>query len=82
MGVGWGWGAWVETIRASMILLLTGNRCSLKYTRQIIDAIHDGTLDTVEWEKMPGFGLEYPKGQIKDSFGIFCSGSLKHPKIL
>merc|ERR1719272_1264910 len=32
----------------------TGNRCSLKYTRQIIDAIHDGTLDTVEWEKMPG----------------------------
>lgn len=44
----------------------TGNRCSLKYTRQIIDAIHDGTLDSVEWEDMPGFGLQIPKAQIKD----------------
>merc|ERR1740117_2868782 len=44
----------------------TGSRCSLKYTRQIIDAIHDGSLDTVEWEEMPGFGFQIPKGQIKD----------------
>jgi phosphoenolpyruvate carboxykinase (ATP) len=44
----------------------TGSRCSLKYTRQIIDAIHDGTLTNVEWEEMPGFGLQLPKTQIKD----------------
>merc|ERR1711907_702152 len=34
----------------------TGNRCNLKYTRQIIDAIHDGTLASLpesEWEEMP-----------------------------
>merc|ERR1719191_529807 len=28
----------------------TGNRCSLKYTRQLIDAIHDGSLKGVERE--------------------------------
>jgi phosphoenolpyruvate carboxykinase (ATP) len=44
----------------------TGNRCSLKYTRQLIDAIHDGTLNNVEWDEMPGFGLTLPKTQIKD----------------
>jgi phosphoenolpyruvate carboxykinase (ATP) len=44
----------------------TGSRCSLKYTRQLIDAIHDGTLDKVEWEAMPGFGLMMPKSGIKD----------------
>merc|ERR1719450_1069802 len=35
----------------------TGKRCSLKYTRALIDAIHDGSLDKVEWDPMPGFGL-------------------------
>ena len=47
----------------------TGNRCSLKYTRQLIDAIHDGTLRDLpnsEWEPMPVFGLLQPKKQIKD----------------
>jgi len=44
----------------------TGNRCSLKYTRQLIDAIHDGSLDSVEWENMPIFGLQIPKSGIKD----------------
>jgi len=47
----------------------TGNRCSLKYTRQLIDAIHDGTLANMsedEWEEMPVFGLKMPKNSIKD----------------
>merc|ERR1712083_634448 len=44
----------------------TGNRCSLKYTRQLIDAIHDGSLANVEWEEMPVFGLMQPKVGIKD----------------
>merc|ERR1712137_835071 len=47
----------------------TGNRCSLKYTRQLIDAIHDGTLANLpasEWEEMPIFGLLMPKNGIKD----------------
>jgi len=47
----------------------TGSRCSLKYTRQLIDAIHDGTLANMpdsEWEEMPIFGLKVPKGAVKD----------------
>jgi len=47
----------------------TGSRCSLKYTRQLIDAIHDGTLASLpdsEWEEMPVFGLLMPKSGIKD----------------
>merc|ERR1719160_1105104 len=44
----------------------TGSRCSLKYTRQLIDAIHDGTLKNIEWENMPIFGLQIPKSGIKD----------------
>merc|ERR1719310_86603 len=44
----------------------TGSRCSLKYTRQLIDAIHDGSLKSVEWETMPIFGLSIPKSGIKD----------------
>jgi ATP-dependent phosphoenolpyruvate carboxykinase len=47
----------------------TGKRCSLKYTRQLIDAIHDGTLAAMadsEWEEMPVFGLRIPKKGIKD----------------
>merc|ERR1719444_463984 len=43
-----------------------GERMSLKHTRQLIDAIHDGSLDKVEWEEMPGFGLFMPKGAVKD----------------
>merc|ERR1719160_718811 len=44
----------------------TGSRCSLKYTRQLIDAIHDGSLKNVEWQEMPGFGLQMPQSAIKD----------------
>merc|ERR1712190_585341 len=47
----------------------TGSRCSLKYTRQLIDAIHDGTLEALpdsEWEQMPVFGLKIPKIGIKE----------------
>merc|ERR1740117_2300696 len=44
----------------------TGARCSLKYTRQLIDAIHDGGLDNVGWDTMPIFGLQIPTDGIKD----------------
>jgi len=45
----------------------TGKRCSLKYTRALVDAIHDGTLAALpdsEWEEMPIFGLMMPKNDI------------------
>ena len=38
---------------------------SLKYTRQVIDSIHDGSLVIVEWEEMPVLGLLQPKSDIK-----------------
>jgi len=38
-----------------------GNRMSLKVTRKILDAIHGGTLDNAEYQKVPGFGLHIPK---------------------
>merc|ERR1712157_508070 len=44
----------------------TGSRCSLKDTRQLIDAIHDGSLENVQWEEMPIFGLKVPTSGIKD----------------
>ena len=37
-----------------------GSRISLKYTRAIIDAIHDGALDNVEYVTDPRFGLAVP----------------------
>lgn len=37
-----------------------GKRISLKYTRAIIDAIHSGELDTVEYAATPIFGLKVP----------------------
>jgi len=46
-----------------------GDRCSLKYTRQLIDAIHDGTLASLpdsEWDEMAIFGLKIPKNGVKD----------------
>jgi len=43
-----------------------GSRMSLKYTRQIIDAIHDGTLKDMAWTNMPVFGLEMPSAGFKD----------------
>lgn len=38
-----------------------GKRMSLKITRKIIDAIHEGGMDNVEWEKFPIFGFQIPK---------------------
>jgi len=32
-----------------------GSRMSLKITRAIIDAVHDGSLENVEWEEFPYF---------------------------
>ena len=38
-----------------------GKRCSLKYTRAILDAIHSGELNKVEYETFPTFNLHVPK---------------------
>ncbi|QLG74096.1 hypothetical protein HG535_0F06080 [Zygotorulaspora mrakii] len=38
-----------------------GNRCPLKHTRAILDAIHDGTLATESYESLPVFNLQVPK---------------------
>ncbi len=37
-----------------------GERMSLRHTRRIIDAIHDGTLDAAEYRSDPQFGFEVP----------------------
>jgi phosphoenolpyruvate carboxykinase (ATP) len=37
-----------------------GARIKLKYTRAIIDAIHNGSFDTVKWFHEPKFGLQVP----------------------
>ncbi|KAJ3119763.1 Protein kinase C-like 1 [Nowakowskiella sp. JEL0407] len=39
----------------------TGKRISLKYSRAIIDAIHNGTLAKAEFENYPVFNLSIPK---------------------
>ncbi|WWD19609.1 phosphoenolpyruvate carboxykinase (ATP) [Kwoniella shandongensis] len=38
-----------------------GKRCPLKYTRAIVDAIHNGTLAKSEFENFPIFNLAIPK---------------------
>ncbi|CCE63114.1 hypothetical protein TPHA_0E00170 [Tetrapisispora phaffii CBS 4417] len=38
-----------------------GSRCPLKYTRAILDAIHDGSLQNEEYETLPIFNLQIPK---------------------
>jgi phosphoenolpyruvate carboxykinase (ATP) len=40
-----------------------GSRISLKYTRAIIDAIHSGALDSVEYVEMPLFKLQVGLGE-------------------
>jgi len=48
------------------------NRCPLKYTRQLVDAVHDGTLAAMaddDWEPMGIFGLMMPRRDIK---GVPC----------
>jgi len=45
-----------------------GQRCSLKYTRQIVDSVHDGTLAALkddDWVPMEKFGLLMPKNKVK-----------------
>lgn len=37
-----------------------GKRCPLKYTRAILDAIHDGTLAQENYETLPMFNLQVP----------------------
>jgi len=37
-----------------------GQRCPLKYTRAIVDAIHSGALNDTEYVRDPTFGLQYP----------------------
>jgi len=57
----------------------TGDRCSLKYTRAIIDAIHDGSLGALkdsEWDAMPVFGLLVPKKEVN---GVPLT--VLHPKL-
>jgi phosphoenolpyruvate carboxykinase (ATP) len=39
----------------------TGRRCPLKYTRAIVDAIHDGSLAKAEYTNFPIFNLAIPK---------------------
>ncbi|ORX40595.1 phosphoenolpyruvate carboxykinase [Kockovaella imperatae] len=39
----------------------TGKRCPLKYTRAIVDAIHNGSLAKAEYETFPVFNLSIPK---------------------
>ncbi|KAF8530470.1 ATP-utilizing phosphoenolpyruvate carboxykinase [Hysterangium stoloniferum] len=38
----------------------TGKRCPLKYTRAIVDAVHDGSLAKAEFEDFATFGLRIP----------------------
>ena len=37
-----------------------GNRCPLKYTRAILDAIHDGTLAQEKYDNLEVFNLQIP----------------------
>merc|ERR1719163_2359798 len=46
-----------------------GQRCPLKYTRQLVDAIHDGTLAKLEdndFVTMEKFGFRMPKNKVKN----------------
>jgi len=51
-----------------------GERISIKYSRTIIDAIHTGELEKVEYEEYPVFGLHIPKS----ISGV--PGNLLHPE--
>ncbi|CAE7206951.1 acuF [Symbiodinium sp. CCMP2456] len=45
-----------------------GERCPLKFTRQLVDAVHDGTLAAMkdeDWEPLPIFGLQMPRKAVK-----------------
>eukprot|EP00747_Dinoflagellata_sp_TGD_P143744 gnl/TRDRNA2_/TRDRNA2_176426_c0_seq8.p1 gnl/TRDRNA2_/TRDRNA2_176426_c0~~gnl/TRDRNA2_/TRDRNA2_176426_c0_seq8.p1 ORF type:complete len:632 (+),score=157.80 gnl/TRDRNA2_/TRDRNA2_176426_c0_seq8:58-1953(+) len=67
----------IDTHGADAYLVNTGwvggpygeaDRCKLKFTREIIDAIHDDTLKNMpdsDWEPLPLFGLLVPKKSVK-----------------
>ncbi|SCU77462.1 LADA_0A00584g1_1 [Lachancea dasiensis] len=38
-----------------------GKRCPLKYTRAVLDAIHDGSLAKAHYETLPIFNLQVPR---------------------
>jgi phosphoenolpyruvate carboxykinase (ATP) len=38
-----------------------GKRMSLKVSRTLLDRVHDGSLEKVEYDTMPGFNLKVPK---------------------
>lgn len=38
----------------------TGQRCPLRYTRAIVDAVHDGSLAQATYEAFPVFNLNIP----------------------
>jgi phosphoenolpyruvate carboxykinase (ATP) len=60
----------VEKYKANVWLMNTGwsggkygvgKRMSLKVTRSLLDAIHEGHLEEGEFQTMPGFNLAVPK---------------------
>ncbi|KAJ1546163.1 Protein kinase C-like 1 [Nowakowskiella sp. JEL0078] len=53
--------AWLVNTGWSGGVYGVGNRIPLKYSRAIIDAIHDGSLAKTEYETYPIFGLQIPK---------------------
>merc|ERR1719310_1311787 len=56
-----------------------GQRCALKYTRQLVDSVHDGTLAKLgdsDWIKMDKFGLLIPKDTVKS-----VPVDVLHPKL-
>jgi phosphoenolpyruvate carboxykinase (ATP) len=52
--------AWLVNTGWSGGAVGTGSRIKLKYTRAIIDAIHDGSLTKVQFQTDPIFGLAIP----------------------
>ena len=58
-----------------------GKRCPLKYTRAIIDAIHDGSLGKASFETFPIFELQIPTAvngvpaEILNPFNVWSSKS-------
>ena len=60
-----------------------GKRMSLKDTRQILDNIHDGSLEKEEYEIVPGFNLHVPtKCNHVDSLILNSINAWKHKSVL
>ena len=70
VNTGWTGGAYGE-----------GSRISLKYTRAMIDAIHNGDFDGVSYQKDPAFGLQIPESCPNVPAGVLLPRSTwKDPK--